>query len=821
MMQTEPVLYFQIQSAGGKTREYPKPRKDAYVVGRQSATGSQLCDVFLDDAYASRRHCRIYCEPGGHWYVEDLRSANGTRFNGAPMKQPELFTENDWVQIGTTRLSFSVQSKLGRDRAAQAIPTTHAPPPQDEEATLVMSAPDQKAAPSLDNDATVVAPSMSTVHEVALDADDATVMTVPEPASNPVKRGSMIATLAEEEVEETAAVTVMATQVETEAAPQEESASEAATEATTTSRQRFSQAQEDAIQVALRSDLIQEFLHANYLDRAQVIRLLEESQSNGQTFFRTLARDRSVKFCDAIFRTIGQRFGWPLISDAETLAAEWLAVDWLPINLAGDKGLLSLRSENPDRVRFGTIDPFDVLTQDWVVRCARKPTDMVLIHPDIFFPTLRRLKEAPAKEEDAAGVTVIDIDPEEERMIREQIGSVDIPRIVNYFLYRAHVQAASDIHIEPTEESMVVRLRVDGILHEEITLPMTFHAEAISRLKILSGMDVAEKRRPQDGRISTRIGGDPIDIRVSSFPTVFGEKFVLRLLDKNALRPSIDSLGLVDRDLRLLKEKLGAPYGLVMIAGPTGSGKTTTLYSCLGAIDKNRKNVLTVEDPVEYRLAGVHQMQVNHRIGLTFASGLRTILRQDPDVIMVGEIRDKETAEMAVQASLTGHIVFSTIHTNDAVGVVGRLLDMGMEPFLVATSLSLVIAQRLLRMVCKHCRTMVSGAHILEKLESEGVGPQRLQSLGIDIDPDLDYTQGTGCSHCRDSGYQGRRAVFEVFEITDAIRAQIMLPNMTTADLKELSRQAGMTNLISHGVKLVEDEVTTFEEVIRVLGEEM
>ncbi|MBF0382722.1 MAG: Flp pilus assembly complex ATPase component TadA [Magnetococcales bacterium] len=798
-------LYFQIQPALGEMQELSKQLQDSYLIGRRAKTGSQICDIIIDDPYSSRRQCRIFRNPKHHdqWMMEDLRSSNGTKLNGEPVLRPMPFSENSWIQVGTTRITISSIPKCGTD-VDEIIMA-----PGDDEATIV--APGGIAAAVVDDDeATIMAPA------AVVDDDEATIMAPAPPADDnaetimaPTPRGSQgagDATIVVSNLE-------MPSRHDAEAAPQPHP-SHPAPPAVILDKS-------EQVKIAMNSELIQMFINANYLEPLQVTRLLEEAQNNGLTFYQALARDRTLKFVNEIFTEICNKFGWELITDEKVLGSRIVATDWLPISSAEVRGILALRSDDSERISFGTIDPFDVMSNDWVARCSGKPADMSVILPDVFFPCVRRMKEAPASEDDSSNeVSVIEINIEEEQQIREQIGEVEVPRIVDYFFYRAHIQGASDIHIEPMEDALMVRNRVDGILHEEITLPMEFHPEIVSRFKILSGMDVAEKRRPQDGRISTLIRNNPIDVRVSSFPTVFGEKFVMRLLDKNALRPSMDSLGLVDRDLRLLKEKLGAPYGLVMISGPTGSGKTTTLYSCLGGIDKNKLNVLTVEDPVEYRLAGVHQMQVNHKIDLTFASGLRTILRQDPDVIMVGEIRDQETAEMAVQASLTGHIVFSTIHTNDAVGVVGRLLEMGIEPFLVATSLSLVIAQRLIRTNCTHCTSPVLGAEILEKLGRDGASKERLDSVGIEIDPEMEYAQGSGCSHCRDSGYHGRRAVFEMFEMTDEARNLVMSPTMNSGTLRQLAKDAGMTSLVSHGVQLVEEEVTTFAEVIRVLGEE-
>jgi type II secretory ATPase GspE/PulE/Tfp pilus assembly ATPase PilB-like protein len=319
--------------------------------------------------------------------------------------------------------------------------------------------------------------------------------------------------------------------------------------------------------------------------------------------------------------------------------------------------------------------------------------------------------------------------------------------------------------------------------------------------------------------VSVKINEVPIDIRTSSYPTVHGEKIVMRMLDKSTLSPTPDDLGLSDRDLQKLLDKINAPLGLIMLSGPTGSGKTTTLYSCLGSIDRRIKNVLTVEDPVEYQLDGVHQMQVNEKIGLTFAAGMRTILRQDPDVIMVGECRDAETAAMAIQASLTGHIVFSTIHSNDAVGVVTRLLDMNIDPFLVSSALTLAIAQRLVRTVCKQCSRPVRGSDVLRRLYEDGVSDEKLENLGIQIDPDIDYVSPSGCASCRDTGYVGRRAVFEIFEMTKDCRQIVMSNNFDPSDLEAVALKIGMRTLVENGLHLVEEGVTTHAEVIRVLGE--
>ncbi|PCI40842.1 MAG: type II secretion system protein GspE [Rhodospirillaceae bacterium] len=555
------------------------------------------------------------------------------------------------------------------------------------------------------------------------------------------------------------------------------------------------------------------------LDDLAAERIARSALAHRHTFFRTLADDQGLQSKKDVYAFIAKKFNYTLITDEDWLRKEAIETDWLNFSQVETWGAIVLADSTSTKIVYATIDPFDISLNDWIKKCSgADETEIVLVFPDVFTVVSHQLKTQQVEEEGEVGIS-IDISVDQEMAIQNNIDNVDIPQIVNYMIHRGYIQGASDIHIEPTEEMLLVRNRVDGILHDDTTLPRSLHPEISSRIKIISSMDVAERRRPQDGRIGAVIRDAPIDIRVSSFPTVYGEKIVMRLLDKNALRPSPESLGLLPRDLRLLKDKINSPYGLVMISGPTGSGKTTTLYSCLGSIDKNSKNVLTVEDPVEYRLKGVHQMQVNEKIDLTFESGLRTILRQDPDVVMVGECRDKETASMAIQASLTGHIVFSTIHTNDAIGVVTRLLDMGIDPFLVANSLTLAIAQRLVRSICTRCKVEVTGDDVRQRLKDDGVSAERLDSLGIKIDDNLTYLEGTGCLHCRNTGYLGRHPVFEVFEMTNEARTLIMSPDFNADKLRNMVMAAGMTTLIRHGVHLIEDGITTYEEVIRVLGE--
>ncbi|UCG79183.1 MAG: type II secretion system ATPase GspE [Nitrospirota bacterium] len=375
-----------------------------------------------------------------------------------------------------------------------------------------------------------------------------------------------------------------------------------------------------------------------------------------------------------------------------------------------------------------------------------------------------------------------------------------IIRLLNALLQQAVKERASDIHIEPYEGELDVRLRVDGILDTIIRPPKIIQDALISRIKIMSNLDIAEKRLPQDGRIGVLVGGKEIDIRVSIVPTVFGERAVLRILDKKQGLLGLSDLGISDEQKQKFEKMLSRPNGIVLVTGPTGSGKTTTLYASLGSIYTVEKNIITVEDPVEYQLKGIGQIQVNPKIGLTFASGLRSILRQDPDVIMVGEIRDAETADIAIHASLTGHLVLSTLHTNDAASAIARLLDMDIEPFLAATSLSCILAQRLVRTICPHCKV-------------EYVPDSGEQKFFSEI-PDKLY-RGEGCERCKGSGYAGRTGIFELLIVDDDLRSMVSR-KVDTGTIKAEAIKKGMRTLYVDGISKVVSGTTTLSEILRV-----
>jgi len=389
--------------------------------------------------------------------------------------------------------------------------------------------------------------------------------------------------------------------------------------------------------------------------------------------------------------------------------------------------------------------------------------------------------------------------------VEETLGEQDSPivRLVNQILTNAATLKASDIHIDPQETKVVIRYRVDGVLRTERVLPKHMQSVLIARLKIMANLDITEHRIPQDGRIKINLDFHPIDLRVSTLPTVFGEKVVMRILDLGSTLNDIAKLGFNKVNLKRFVEMIEKPTGIVLITGPTGSGKSSTLYAALNRLNGEEVNIITVEDPVEYQLEGINQIQVNPNVGMTFAAGLRAILRQDPNVIMVGEIRDKETAEVAVRASLTGHLVLSTLHTNDSLGSVTRLLDMGVEPFLVASSVSGIVAQRLVRKVCRDCGQVHSAS-----LREQEIFAKR----GLSIEK---VVRGKGCASCNMTGYKGRIAIHEVLVINDEMR-RVIMNGESFSKLRELAVKAKTIFLIDDGLLKVKQGITTTEEVLRV-----
>jgi len=412
------------------------------------------------------------------------------------------------------------------------------------------------------------------------------------------------------------------------------------------------------------------------------------------------------------------------------------------------------------------------------------------------------------KDVDVSDVEVAKEQQEEINLDKLVESSEEAPviKLVNLMLVQAIKDRASDIHIEPFEKQLRLRYRIDGLLYDSTAPPKAIQSALTSRIKIMSTLDIAERRLPQDGRFRIKIAGRDVDLRVSVLPTVHGEKIVMRVLDKGMLNTNLEALGLDPDDLVKFKTAIDAPHGMMLMTGPTGSGKTSTLYAVLTQLNTPDVNIITVEDPVEYQMLGINQVQVKPEIGLTFASGLRSILRQDPDIVMVGEIRDSETADIAVKAALTGHLVLSTLHTNDAPGAIARLVDMGIEPFLVSSSLLMVCAQRLLRKICPHCKETIQ------------VPKDVIRRLGLSAEEAAaTFYRGHGCGRCKETGFMGRMAILEVLAVTDAMREQI-LHNTSAQAVRDLALKEGMKTLKMAGLNKAKAGLTSLDEVLRVSG---
>mgnify|MGYP001574772678 CR=1 FL=1 len=469
------------------------------------------------------------------------------------------------------------------------------------------------------------------------------------------------------------------------------------------------------------------------------------------------------------------------------------------------KGEISLAMANPlDIAAIGFVEQ---LTRLRVRPLAAVPTQVDQMISERYSVGLAQEVTQAIREAEPQDVKTVDL-ASLDQVIRE----APIAKIVKELLAFAVRSRASDIHIEPEEKATRVRYRIDGILNEKFAMPKSFHDSLISRIKILSGMKIDEKRVPQDGRFNFKSAQDEVDLRVSSLPTVHGEKIVMRLLKKTGGVPKLTDLGLRGRALKNLEDSILRPHGIIVICGPTGSGKTTTLYSLLSKINTPKVNIVTLEDPVEYQIAGVNQVQINPAAGLTFASGLRSFLRQDPNIIMVGEIRDAETAALAVQASLTGHLVFSTLHTNDASGVLPRLLDMGVEPFLLGSTMTCIVAQRVVRRIHEDCKTdYAPEAQVVEEMKSVlgNLFPQDFSGK---------VYKGKGDVECGQTGYMGRVGIYEVMPIGEKI-ARLVTERASGADIEKVAREEGMITMKQDGYLKVLDGSTTVEEVLRVAQE--
>jgi type IV pilus assembly protein PilB len=520
----------------------------------------------------------------------------------------------------------------------------------------------------------------------------------------------------------------------------------------------------------------------------------------------------------ALLEALASQFEKTLIEPEELANLQPEVVRILPEETARQNSVIAIE-RTARRLIIATADPVNVLALDEVRRVTGLDVDFRIATAAAIESAIQRHYRGPsvaAVEEELRqdlGFTLVSTTGADEptvdvKQLRTEADDPPVVKLVNHLLTRAASDGASDIHIEPYDNRTCIRYRIDGLLYDLIEVPRKLHLAVVSRLKIISRLDIAERRLPQDGSFSVRVHDTEIDFRVSTLPMIHGEKVVLRLLLKEAVAKhyTLESLGFETDQLPVFREAIQRPWGMILITGPTGSGKSTTLHTALKAIKSPRKNIVTVEDPVEYRQAGIQQVQVKTEIGFDFARSLRAILRQDPDVIMIGEIRDHETAQIAVRAALTGHLVFSTLHANDAVSTVTRLINLGVEPFLVASAVNLAAAQRLVRKICPECR------------ESYQPTPDERVVLAEAGSPDVLY-RGRGCARCRNTGFSGRLALYEMLPITADIRAAI-LAGGTGDDIQKQAIAAGMIPLRKAGLRKVTQGITTADEVLAVVADQ-
>jgi type IV pilus assembly protein PilB len=540
----------------------------------------------------------------------------------------------------------------------------------------------------------------------------------------------------------------------------------------------------------------------------QLENALQEQKANGGMLGSNLVRMGYIKEAE-LMEFLSKQFGVPS-TDPSKLDVDPDVVEMIPGNIVQKYKIVPISLEG-QTLTISMVDPSNIFIIDDIKFLTRKNIRVTVATESSIKSALDRFYDAGAALEDVMqefdedGVDVVegseDLDLGELESAAEQ---APVVKLVNLILVDAIKKAASDIHIEPYEKSFRVRYRIDGVLYEVMKPPVKLKNALISRVKIMSRLDIAERRLPQDGRIKLKTKGKEMDFRVSVLPTLFGEKVVLRLLDKSNLQLDMTKLGFEVKQLANFKDAIYKPFGMVLVTGPTGSGKTTTLYSALSELNKTTENISTAEDPVEFNLGGINQVQIHEAIGLSFAACLRSFLRQDPDIIMVGEIRDFETAEISIKAALTGHMVLSTLHTNDAPSTVNRMLNMGVEPFLVSSAVNLILAQRLARRVCADCK---------EKIE---IPKETLLDLGVPEEEvgSFKCNHGRGCTTCSQTGYKGRIALYEVMPMYEEIK-ELVLVGASSTEIKREAMRLGMLTLRQSGINKLKEGITTVEEVVR------
>ncbi len=549
----------------------------------------------------------------------------------------------------------------------------------------------------------------------------------------------------------------------------------------------------------------QEMVNAGLISRDQLAVALETKKNLGGDLGSILIRKRFVTE-EQIADFLNQNLNIPFVTLKDYVIDPDLT-KIVPVSLAQKYHFMPLsRVENT--LTIVMANPMDVFAIDDIRAALKMKVQPVLasaMEVDRLLQEGYRVREMA--EEVLEDIQVIQdgmesIEDAAERL-KEMASGTKVIAEVNRIIFSAVSKRASDIHIEPMEKSVRMRYRIDGFLEERLILPRQMHLPIVTRIKIMSGMDIAERRVPQDGRVRIKALGNLIDMRVSTYPTMYGEKVVIRLLTRETIL-SLDDLGFADRDKKCFEEIISKPHGVFLVTGPTGSGKTTTLYAALQKINSQDRNIISIEDPIENEIIGITQAQVNLKAGLTFAAALRSILRQDPDVIMVGEVRDRETADIVVRAAITGHLVFSTLHTNTAIGAITRLVDLGIERFLISSGIIGLLAQRLVRRICPHCRHEVNAENAKREV--------------LSIDPKATIYRGKGCKNCRMSGYWGRLGIFELVDISPMLR-EMIIQGASEDKLLEQAKKEGTTEIREAGIQKILEGVTTIEEVLRVTEE--
>lgn len=554
-------------------------------------------------------------------------------------------------------------------------------------------------------------------------------------------------------------------------------------------------------------DLVDMLCELKTITNEQAAQIRSEQQSAGGDLEKLLTGKYAVakeKILEAKARLYGYEFKRIVPEQVDKKAFALLDIKYIRTSF-----LLPVRIKEDGVLIVATTQPSNVFAIDDVKRQTNMNVDVVVCPEEDIEKVCEAFDESKFNynvDEFVSQMDEVELvqgSEEEVEDLEKSAGESPVIKFVNYVLSNSLHQGASDIHIEPKEKFTKIRYRIDGVLFDAMQAPAKMHAALVSRLKIMANLDISERRVPQDGKIAVIMGGRGVDLRVSVLPTSHGEKVVIRLLDSKSIMISLEKTGMEPRLLEAFNQQIALPHGILLVTGPTGSGKSTTLYSALAQMDSNTMNVSTVEDPVEYNLEFCNQVQVNEKAGLTFAGALRSLLRQDPDIIMIGEIRDQETARIAVQAALTGHLVLSTLHTNDAPSSISRLVNIGIEPYLIAASLNGILAQRLIRRICSHCKEPFTAPDNLRKyLESAGIAPGELM-------------HGKGCDQCRNSGYAGRCGIHELLTVDDEFRRTINR-DASVNSMRDAFRKSGWPNLFEDGLGKVKKGITTIEEILRV-----